>query len=107
MMEKQQLNDERLAELIRTALPRREAPVGLETRIMAQVVLRDRQRRERRAMACYCLGTAAAMAVVVFACLRSVDSPEGLLQVLAILAGVVAAMIIACGDRATEILRRL
>ena len=110
MMEKQQLNDERLAELIRTALPRREAPVGLETRIMAQVVLRDRQRRERRAiaaMACYCLGTAAAMAVVVFACLRSVDSPEGLLQVLAILAGVVAAMVIACGDRATEILRRL
>ncbi len=109
-MEKRELNDERLAELIRAAAPRREAPVGLETRILAQVMLRDRRRRERRAiaaMACYCLGTAAAMAVVAFACLRSVDSPEGVLQVLAILAGAVAAMVIACGDRATEILRRL
>lgn len=109
-MEKRQLNDERLAELIRAAAPRREAPAGLETRIMAQVRLHERRRRERRAiaaMACYCLGVSVAMIVVAFACLRSVDSPEGQLRVLAILAGAVAAMVIACGDRATEILRRL
>ena len=95
-MEKKRISDERLAELIRAAALRREVPVGLETRVMAQVILRDRRRRERRAiaaMACYCL--------------RSVDSPEGALQVLAILAGAVAAMMVACGDRATEILHRL
>lgn len=66
-MEEKRMNDERLAELIRAAAPRREAPVGLETRIMAQVALRDRRRRERRAiaaMACYCAVTAAAVAVV-------------------------------------------
>ena len=45
--------------------------------------------------------------VVAFVCLRSVESPEGALQVLAILAGAVAAMMVACGDRATEILHRL
>ena len=49
----------------------------------------------------------AAVMVVAFVCLRSVDSPEGALQVLAILAGAVAAMMVACGDRATEILHRL
>ena len=90
-MEKKRISDERLAELIRAAALRREVPVGLETRVMAQVILRDRRRRERRA----------------FVCLRSVDSPEGALQVLAILAGAVAAMVVACGDRATEILHRL
>lgn len=104
-MEKKRISDERLAELIRAAALRREVPVGLETRVMAQVILRDRRRRERRAiaaMACYC-----AVAVAAFVCLRSVDSPEGALQVLAILAGAVAAMMVACGDRATEILHRL
>ena len=104
-MEKKRISDERLAELIRAAALRREVPVGLETRVMAQVILRDRRRRERRAiaaMACYC-----AVAVAAVVCLRSVDSPEGALQVLAILAGAVAAMMVACGDRATEILHRL
>ena len=94
-MEKKRISDERLAELIRAAALRREVPVGLETRVMAQVILRDRRRRERRAiaaMACYC---AVAVAAV------------GALQVLAILAGAVAAMMVACGDRATEILHRL
>ena len=108
-MEKKRISDERLAELIRAAALRREVPVGLETRVMAQVILRDRRRRERRAiaaMACYC-AVAAAVMVVAFVCLRSVDSPEGALQVLAILAGAVAAMMVACGDRATEILHRL
>ena len=108
-MEKKRISDERLAELIRAAALRREVPVGLETRVMAQVILRDRRRRERRAiaaMACYCAAVAAVMAVA-FVCLRSVDSPEGALQVLAILAGAVAAMMVACGDRATEILHRL
>ena len=107
-MEKKRISDERLAELIRAAALRREVPVGLETRVMAQVILRDRRRRERRAiaaMACYC--AVAVAAVVAFVCLRSVDSPEGALQVLAILAGAVAAMVVACGDRATEILHRL
>ena len=106
-MEKKRISDERLAELIRAAALRREVPVGLETRVMAQVILWDRRRRERRAiaaMACYC---AVAVAAVAFVCLRSVDSPEGALQVLAILAGAVAAMMVACGDRATEILHRL
>ena len=74
-MEKKRISDERLAELIRAAALRREVPVGLETRVMAQVILRDRRRRA--------------------------------LQVLAILAGAVAAMMVACGDRATEILHRL
>ena len=108
-MEKKRISDERLAELIRAAALRREVPVGLETRVMAQVILRDRRRRERRAiaaMACYC-AVAVAAVVVAFVCLRSVDSPEGALQVLAILAGAVAAMVVACGDRATEILHRL
>ena len=95
-MEKKRSSDERLAELIRAAALRREVPVGLETRVMAQVILWDRRRRERRAVM-----------VVAFVCLRSVDSPEGALQVLAILAGAVAAMMVACGDRATEILHRL
>ena len=105
-MEKKRISDERLAELIRAAALRREVPVGLETRVMAQV----RRRRERRAiaaMACYCAVAVAAVMVVAFVCLRSVDSPEGALQVLAILAGAVAAMVVACGDRATEILHRL
>ena len=97
-MEKKRISDERLAELIRAAALRREVPVGLETRVMAQVILWDRRRRERRAIAAM---------VVAFVCLRSVDSPEGALQVLAILAGAVAAMMVACGDRATEILHRL
>ena len=108
-MEKKRISDERLAELIRAAALRREVPVGLETRVMAQVILRDR-RRERRAiaaMACYCAVAVAAVMAVAFVCLRSVDSPEGALQVLAILAGAVAAMMVACGDRATEILHRL
>ena len=48
-MEKKRISDERLAELIRAAALRREVPVGLETRVMAQVILRDRRRRERRA----------------------------------------------------------
>ena len=107
-MEKKRISDERLAELIRAAALRREVPVGL--RVMAQVILRDRRRRERRAiaaMACYCAVAVAAVMVVAFVCLRSVDSPEGALQVLAILAGAVAAMMVACGDRATEILHRL
>ena len=52
-------------------------------------------------------GADAAVMAVAFVCLRSVDSPEGALQVLAILAGAVAAMMVACGDRATEILHRL
>ena len=91
-MEKKRISDERLAELIRAAALRREVPVGLETRVMAQVILRDRRRRERRAiaaMACYCAVAVAAVMVV------------------AILAGAVAAMMVACGDRATEILHRL
>ena len=46
-MEKKRISDERLAELIRAAALRREVPVGLETRVMAQVILRDRRRRER------------------------------------------------------------
>ena len=100
-MEKKRISDERLAELIRAAALRREVPVGLETRVMAQVILRDRRRRERRAiaaMACYCAVAVAAVMVVAFVCLRSVDSPEGALQVLAILAGAVAAMVVACGE---------
>ena len=43
-------NDERLAQMIRAAAPRREIPVGLDTRIMAQIRLHERRRRERRAM---------------------------------------------------------
>lgn len=39
-MEKKRISDERLAELIRAAALRREVPVGLETRVMAQVILR-------------------------------------------------------------------
>ena len=105
-MEKKRISDERLAELIRAAALRREVPVGLETRVMAQVILRDR-RRAIAAMACYCAVAVAAVMAVAFVCLRSVDSPEGALQVLAILAGAVAAMVVACGDRATEILHRL
>ena len=104
------MEKKRISELIRAAALRREVPVGLETRVMAQVILRDRRRRERRAiaaMACYCAVAVAAVMVVAFVCLRSVDSPEGALQVLAILAGAVAAMMVACGDRATEILHRL
>ena len=104
-MEKKRISDERLAELICAAALRREVPVGLETRVMAH-----RRRRERRAiaaMACYCAVAVAAVMAVAFVCLRSVDSPEGALQVLAILAGAVAAMMVACGDRATEILHRL
>ena len=93
-MEKKRISDERLAELIRAAALRREVPVGLETRVIA-------------AMACYCAVAVAAVMAVAFVCLRSVDSPEGALQVLAILAGAVAAMVVACGDRATEILHRL
>ena len=88
----------------------RRAAGGTDPRLMAQVILRDRRRRERRAiaaMACYCAVAVAAVMVVAFVCLRSVDSPEGALQVLAILAGAVAAMMVACGDRATEILHRL
>ena len=104
-MEKKRISDERLAELIRAAALRREVPVGLETRVMAQVILRDR--RAIAAMACYCAVAVAAVMAVAFVCLRSVDSPEGALQVLAILAGAVAAMVVACGDRATEILHRL
>ena len=46
-MEKKRISDERRAELIRAAALRREVPVGLETRVMAQVILRDRRRRER------------------------------------------------------------
>lgn len=79
-MEKKRISDERLAELIRAAALRREVPVGLETRVMAQVILRDRRRRERRAiaaMACYCAVAVAAVMAVAFVCLRSVDSPEG------------------------------
>lgn len=109
-MDEKRMNDERLAQLIRAAALRREAPVGLETRIMAQIGLRDRRRRERRAvvaMACYCAAAAAAVAVVAFACLQSVDSSEGVVRGAAVLAGAVAAMVIACGDRATEILRKL
>lgn len=109
-MEGNRMNDERLAELIRAAAPRRNAPVGLETRIMAQVALRDRRRRERRAiaaMACCCTTAAVAVAVVAFACLQSVDSSEGTLRVAVILAGAVAVAVIACGDRMTEILRRM
>ena len=109
-MEEKRMNDERLAELIRAAAPRREAPVGLEMRIMAQVALRDRRRRERRAiaaMACYCAVTAAAVAVVAFACLRSADARAGWGRGAAFRGGAVGARVTACGDRATEILRRL
>lgn len=45
-------------------------------------------------MACYCAVAVAAVMAVAFVCLRSVDSPEGALQVLAILAGAVAAMMV-------------
>ena len=72
-MEKKRISDERLAELIRAAALRREVPVGLETRVMAQVILRDRRRRERRAiaaMACYCAVAVAAVMVVAFVCRR-------------------------------------
>ena len=72
-MEKKRISDERLAELIRAAALRREVPVGLETRVMAQVILRDRRRRERRAiaaMACYC--AVAVAAVMAVACGRSI-----------------------------------
>jgi len=103
-------DDGRLAELIRAAAPRCNPPIGLETRILAQIALCDRRRRERRAVAamgCYCLGAAAAAAAVAFVCLRTADSPEGVLQAAAIAGGVAAAMVIACGDRAAEILRRL
>lgn len=48
-MEKKRISDERLAELIRAAALRREVPVGLETRVMAQVILRDQQNRSGRA----------------------------------------------------------
>ena len=68
-MEKKRISDERLAELIRAAALRREVPVGLETRVMAQVILRDRRRRERRAiaaMACYCAVAVAAVMAVAF-----------------------------------------
>ena len=101
-MEKKRISDERLAELIRAAALRREVPVGLETRVMAQVILE----MYRGNIAISVVAVAAVMAVA-FVCLRSVDSPEGALQVLAILAGAVAAMMVACGDRATEILHRL
>ena len=47
-MEKKRISDERLAELIRAAALRREVPVGLETRVMAQVILRDRRRPRQR-----------------------------------------------------------
>lgn len=109
-MNDERMNDERLAALIRAVAPRKEAPVGLDTRIMAQIRLHERRRRERRAvmaMAGYCMAAVAAVLVVMCACLQSVDSPEGMWRLLALLAGVVAAMVIACGDRATEILRRL
>ena len=75
-MEKKRISDERLAELIRAAALRREVPVGLETRVMAQVILRDRRRRERRAiaaMACYCAPpVAAVMAAVRLSASRSI-----------------------------------
>ena len=79
-MEKKRISDERLAELIRAAALRREVPVGLETRVMAQVILRDRRRRERRAiaaMACYCAVAVAAVMAVAFVCLRSVVAGLG------------------------------
>ena len=41
-MEKKRISDERLAELIRAAALRRAVPVGLATRVMAQVILRAR-----------------------------------------------------------------
>ena len=103
-------NDERLAQMIRAAAPRREIPVGLDTRIMAQIRLHERRRRERRAvmaMAGYCMAAVAAVLVVMCACLQTIDSPEGMWRLLALLAGIIVAMVIACGDRATEILRRL
>lgn len=109
-MNDERMNDERLAALIRAVAPRKEAPVGLDTRIMAQIRLLERRRRERRAvmaMACYCMAAVVAVLVVMCACLQSVDSPEGMWRLLALLAGIIVAMVIACGDRATEILRRL
>lgn len=109
-MNDERMNDEWLAELIRAAAPRKEAPVGLDTRIMAQIRLCERRRRERRAvwaMAGYCLAVVFAVLVVMLACLQTIDSPEEMWRLLALLAGIIVAMVIACGDRATEILRRL
>lgn len=110
MNERMTEEEKHLSDLLRAASPHRSAPVGLDTRIMAQVAARARRRRERQAvaaMAVYCLGLTAALSVVGCIAVRSFDlvnHPASLLPLLAAIGGMALA---ASGDRIAEIMRRL
>lgn len=104
------LNDRQLDELIRAASTRAKVPAGLETRIMARVARSECRRRERRAiaeMAGWCLKISAALAVVAFAALNSLDMSHNWPAAALILAGVVGVALTVSYDRALEIFRKL
>lgn len=107
---KQPINEEkRLKELIRAASPCTCTPVGLETRIMAQVAGCERRRRERRAiveMALYCVVFSAAAAVLAGVGIAAVGWANWP-ALLLLLAGTVGMALVCCCDRMNELLRRL
>ncbi len=100
----------RISDAIRAASPRRTTPPGLEERIMAQVRLRERRRRERRAvaeMAVYCTGLSAVLAVVLYDGLMIVDIRAQWPAVLFLSAGVLGLALTAWSDRLAEVWRKL
>lgn len=99
--------------IIEAAAPRRTTPVGLETRIMAQVRLRERRRRERRTIASaalYCCGVSVVLLVVLYAEFRTLDRCEQWTSIVPGAIGAIGAIgmgLTACYDRFTAVLRKL
>lgn len=99
-----------IRKIIEAAAPRRTTPVGLETRIMAQVRLHERRRRERRAIASaalYCCGVSVVLSVVLYAGIRTLDLREQWTSIVPIVIGTFGMGVTACYDRFTAVLRKL
>lgn len=107
---KERYDEARLRETIRAAAPRRTTPPGLEVRIMAQVRLRERRRRERQAvakMAVYGLGLSAVLLVVLYAGLAAVDIRTEWPAALLLFAGTMGMALTVWNDRIAEVWREL
>lgn len=112
-MEKMTDEDRRLAALIRAASPQRSTPAGLQTRIMAQVRLRERRRRERQTIVetgCYCLGLSVLLLAVGLLGVRSIgpqfDLPESIPSLLYLFCGITGIGLTLFGDRMDKVWRR-
>lgn len=103
-------DETRFREAIRAASPRCTTPPGLEVRIMAQVKLRERRRRERRAvaeMAVYCLGLSTVLVVVLCTGAMTIDLRMKWPVLLLLFAGAVGLALTAWSDRIAEVWRKL